>query len=117
MQVRKAHDMARAIKTQRMRLGLTQQEVAASISVTRQTYARMERGEGSVSIETYLHALEILKLEMTIMATGGVEKDYAPEPTSLMAQAISRAQHPHQTPTSVNGEVFKQAARETEFHG
>lgn len=46
--------LAAQLETLRNSLGLTQQALAAEIGITRQTYAKLERGELQMGYTTYL---------------------------------------------------------------
>lgn len=54
MRIEKPGDLARIVKMQRQAYGLTQQEVADAVGITRQSLARIERGNGGVSFDTVL---------------------------------------------------------------
>ena len=53
------------IKSKRKELGLTQAEVAESISVSSQHYSRIERGEYTPSLQTFFKLAEVLKLDIS----------------------------------------------------
>lgn len=64
MQIQKSADLARIIKTQRQSQGLTQQDVADAVGVTRQSLARIERGHGGTSFDTVLRIFERLNIRL-----------------------------------------------------
>ncbi len=64
MQITKPSDLARIVKTQRQAQGLTQQELANAVGITRQSLARVEGGHGGVSFETVLRLLDRLTLQL-----------------------------------------------------
>lgn len=64
MQVQKPADAARIIKTRRLELGLTQQDLAQAAGITRQSLARIEKGGGGGAFETYLRVFELLNVNL-----------------------------------------------------
>ena len=62
VRIQKPADLARAVKTHRQAQGLTQQDVADAVGITRQSLARIERGHGGVSFDTVLRIIETLGL-------------------------------------------------------
>lgn len=70
MKIKTPADVARAIKTHRHALELTQQEVAEAVGITRQSLARIERGHGGSSFETILRIFNHLGVDL-ISATAG----------------------------------------------
>ena len=54
MRIQKPSDLARIVKTRRQSLGLTQQDIADAVGVTRQSLARIESGNGGASFDTVL---------------------------------------------------------------
>lgn len=64
MQIQKPSDLARLVKTRRQALGLTQQNVADSIGITRQSLARIESGHGGASFETVLRIFDQLDIRL-----------------------------------------------------
>ncbi len=52
------------LKVKRKELGLTQQEVADSVSVTSQHYSRIENGEYTPSLQLFFKLTEILKIDL-----------------------------------------------------
>ncbi|MDO8943974.1 MAG: helix-turn-helix transcriptional regulator, partial [Desulfobacterales bacterium] len=64
MQIQKPSDLARILKTRRQAKGLTQQEVADDVGITRQSLARIERGHGGVSFDTVLRIFETLDIRL-----------------------------------------------------
>lgn len=68
MQITKPSDLARAVKSRRQKLGLTQQEVAEGAGITRQSLARVERGIGAPSFDTVLRIFDQLGLTLDASA-------------------------------------------------
>ncbi len=66
MQIQKPSDLARIVKTRRQALGLTQQDVADAVGITRQSLARIESGHGGVSFETVLRIFEQLDIRLEV---------------------------------------------------
>lgn len=57
-------DLARLVKNARVRRNLTQQDVANAVGITRQSLARIERGNGGASFDTVLRILDHLGLHL-----------------------------------------------------
>ena len=53
------------IRSKRKELGLTQQEVSESISVSSQHYSRIENGEYIPSLQTFFKLVDVLNLDIT----------------------------------------------------
>lgn len=64
MKIEKPSDVARIAKTERQARGLTQQEVADGVGITRQSLARLERGHGGASFETVLRVFDLLDIRL-----------------------------------------------------
>lgn len=64
IQIQKPADLARMIKTQRQSQGLTQQDVADAVGITRQSLARIERGHGRASFDTVLRIFDRLQIRI-----------------------------------------------------
>lgn len=64
MQIRKPADLARIVKTRRHAQGLTQQDIADAVGITRQSLARIERGHGGASFDTVLRIFEKLGIHL-----------------------------------------------------
>ncbi len=64
MQIQKPSDLARIVKTRRQARGLTQQDIADAVGITRQSLARIESGHGGVSFETVLRIFEQLDIRL-----------------------------------------------------
>ena len=59
-------DIAADIKKRRMRLGISQQDLAEFAGVGIATVKDIERGKGNPSLQTLQKLLEVLGLEMTL---------------------------------------------------
>lgn len=59
-------DIATDIKKRRMRLGISQQDLAEFAGVGIATVKDIERGKGNPSLQTLQKLLEVLGLEMTL---------------------------------------------------
>tara|TARA_B100000378_G_scaffold80114_1_gene62794 strand:- start:233 stop:886 length:654 start_codon:yes stop_codon:yes gene_type:complete len=57
-------DLARLIKNARVQRSLTQQDVADAVGITRQSLARLERGNGGTSFDTVLAILDHLGIHL-----------------------------------------------------
>lgn len=66
MRIAKALDLARAIKNERHDQGITQQQLAETVGITRQTLSRLEQGDGGVSLDTYLRILDVLNITVDV---------------------------------------------------
>ncbi|WP_295839270.1 helix-turn-helix transcriptional regulator [uncultured Microbacterium sp.] len=64
MRIQKPADLARLVKTRRQAGGLTQQDVADAVGITRQSLARIESGHGGTSFETVLRIFERLDIQL-----------------------------------------------------
>lgn len=64
MQIQKPADLARIVKTQRQAQGFTQQEVAESVGITRQSLARIESGHAGASFDLVLRILDELNIHL-----------------------------------------------------
>lgn len=65
MKLETPSDIARITKTQRQARGLTQKDVAEAVGITRQSLARLERGQGGASVETVLRIFDQLGIRLT----------------------------------------------------
>lgn len=87
----------RSINIARRRRQLTEAMMAERIGVGRQTYRRVEQGDPSVAIATYLMALFVLGLEW-----GGLEKTADPQAddtgTALAIAQLPKRVRPRKTP-------------------
>ncbi|MFC3399113.1 helix-turn-helix transcriptional regulator [Microbacterium amylolyticum] len=75
------------MKTQRQIQDLTQQSLADSVGVTRQSLARIERGHGGASFETVLRIFETLGIRLDATANAQTPSD-DPRPTSRLPKTI-----------------------------
>lgn len=64
MKIQTPANAARVIKTQRLKLSLTQQDVAEAVNITRQSLARIEKGNGGGSFDTYLRLFDLLNISL-----------------------------------------------------
>lgn len=55
-------DMARAIRTRRLAMGLTQKQAAARIGLTKTAWQKIESGHGDMMLHTFCGVLRVLKL-------------------------------------------------------
>lgn len=68
MKLQTPSDLARLVKNARTRRSLTQQDVADAVGITRQSLARLERGNGGTSFDTVLLILEHLGIHLDATA-------------------------------------------------
>lgn len=64
MKLHTPSDLARLIKNARVQRSLTQQDVADAVGITRQSLARLERGNGGTSFDTVLLILDHLGIHL-----------------------------------------------------
>lgn len=64
MKLHTPSDLARLVKNARLKQDLTQQEVADAVGVTRQSFARIEQGNGGASFATILAIFECLGISL-----------------------------------------------------
>lgn len=64
MQIQTPADLARLIKTRRQAQRFTQQEVADAVGITRQSLARIERGNAGTSFDTVLRIFAHLGINL-----------------------------------------------------
>ncbi|MBX3097790.1 MAG: helix-turn-helix domain-containing protein [Fimbriimonadaceae bacterium] len=90
-------ELGRGINVARRRRKLTSAMMAEHIGVTRQTYRRVEQGEPSVAIGTYLMAMFVLGLEWS-----SLERSTDPQAddtgTALGIAALPQRVRPKRTP-------------------
>ncbi|WP_300267045.1 helix-turn-helix transcriptional regulator [Microbacterium sp.] len=79
-------DLARLVKNARAQRGLTQHDVADAVGITRQSLARLERGNGSTSFGTVLLILDHLGIHLDA-AVGG----HTAAPTAVAAGGSAQA--------------------------
>lgn len=70
VEVQKPADLARVIKNARLGMELTQQDLADAVGVTRQSIARIERGNASSSFDTVLRIFSRLGLTLSVQPQG-----------------------------------------------
>lgn len=80
-------DLARLVKNARLQRDLTQQDVAGAIGITRQSLARLERGDGGTSFNTVLLILDHLDVHLDALT----ERRAAPAAAGSAAQAAADA--------------------------
>lgn len=74
---RAAIDMGENLRTWRKLMGLTAQQVAERAGITRQTLARLERGEVSVGLDAFLNVARALgQLDRVISSTDPYETPF-----------------------------------------
>lgn len=64
MKLQTPSDLARLVKNARVQRNLTQQDVADAVGITRQSLARLERGNGGISFDTVLLILDHLGIHL-----------------------------------------------------
>ncbi|CAN7418710.1 helix-turn-helix transcriptional regulator [Microbacterium sp. LjRoot45] len=64
MKLQTSSDVARLVKNTRAQQDLTQQDVADAVGITRQSLARLERGNGGISFDTVLLILDHLGIHL-----------------------------------------------------
>lgn len=64
MKLQTPSDLARLVKNARVQRNLTQQDVADAVGITRQSLARLERGNGGTSFDTVLVILDHLGIRL-----------------------------------------------------
>ena len=57
--------LARALRTARMRKGLTQEAVAEKVGVTTETISNTERAQSLVTLDVFLRLVELLDIDLT----------------------------------------------------
>ena len=89
--------LGRGLSIARRRRKLTLASMAERTGVTRQTYGRIEKGDPTVAIGTYLMAMFVLGLD-----AGGLERAAEPQAdetgTTLHVAALPRAVRTKRTP-------------------
>ncbi len=82
--VRRAEDIAAAVKQARLRQGLTQAQLAARLKVNREWVSRLEGGEGGITLKLLLAALRELGLTLSLAEqTEPPKKAKGREPVSI----------------------------------
>lgn len=64
MKLQTPSDLARVVKNARVQRNLTQQDVADAVGITRQSLARLERGNGGTSFDTVLLILDHIGIHL-----------------------------------------------------
>lgn len=67
-------NIATSIKERRMRLGLSQKDLAEFAEIGISTVKDLERGVGNPSLQTLQKMLDVLGLEMLVKVRGGNEE-------------------------------------------
>ncbi len=89
-------DLARLVKNARIRRNLTQQNVADAVGITRQSLARLERGNGGTSFDTVLLILDHLGTHLEAAterratnSTTAATKDAAQAAANALAKRVT----------------------------
>ncbi|WP_277959896.1 helix-turn-helix transcriptional regulator [Frigoribacterium faeni] len=90
MKLQTPSDLARLIKNARVQQSLTQHDVAHAVGITRQSLARLERGNGGTSFDTVLLILDHLGIHLNA-ATDRDTAALATDATRGAAQAAADA--------------------------
>lgn len=90
MKVQTSSDLARLLKNARVQRDLTQQNVADAVGITRQSLARLERGNGGASFDTVLLILDHLGVRLDAIADDDTTA-HAAGATSSAAQVAAVA--------------------------
>lgn len=64
MRLQNPSNLARLVRNARTQLGLTQQDVADAVGITRQSLARLERGNCGISVGTVIVILDHLGIQL-----------------------------------------------------
>jgi HTH-type transcriptional regulator / antitoxin HipB len=64
--IRSVDDLARAVRTRRQELEITQEELAAATGVNRRVIGELERGKGTVRLEIVLALAQALGLDVEL---------------------------------------------------
>ena len=67
-------NLGNLIRYKRRESGLTQQEVAETVGVSAQHYSRIERGEYTPSLQTFLKLAEVLRIDISGVNLNGGRK-------------------------------------------
>lgn len=95
-------DLARLVKNARTQRALTQQDVADAVGITRQSVARLERGNGGTSFDTVLLILDHLGIHLDATTERRTTAPAAPA-TRGAAQAAANALAKRITPLIGSG--------------
>lgn len=112
MQIQKPADLARLVKTRRQAQGLTQQNVADSVGITRQSLARIERGHGGASFDTVLRTFEALGIRLEATSNGQRQINTSPPPSRWPATLNDLAGEVGETVARTAPELSARAARQ-----
>lgn len=89
MRIQTPADLARLVKTRRQSRGLTQQDVADAVGITRQSLARIEHGHSGVSFDTVLRLFD--ELGVTLDTDSGPSRQNAAQIPIPDTDALQRA--------------------------
>jgi len=64
--IRSSEDMGQVIKQRRKALGMSQEMLASLTGVAQPNLSKIERGQGTATLETYLRLLSTLGLELSV---------------------------------------------------
>jgi transcriptional regulator with XRE-family HTH domain len=65
-----SRDFGTKVRARRKAIGMTQSELAFAVGVNRRVIGRLERGIGTVRVDTALKALRALGIELELKARG-----------------------------------------------
>ncbi|MGC0369532.1 helix-turn-helix transcriptional regulator [Microbacterium sp. SLBN-111] len=88
MKLQTSSDLARLIKNARVQQNLSQQEVADAVGITRQSLARLERGNGATSFDTVLLILDHLGIHLNVTTD---RRSPAPTTVATRGSALAAA--------------------------
>lgn len=79
----KLQDWGKQIKTKRKALGVTAALAAESAAMSRQTWYRIEKGEPSITIGSYMVAMDVLGLEFVLAEKFKPQAEYEVLPAKI----------------------------------
>lgn len=91
MKLQKPSDFSRLVRNARAHLGFTQQDVAEAVGITRQSLARLERGNGGISFDTVILVLDHLGIQLEATPISAVAVSASPTAAPNAAQAAASA--------------------------
>jgi len=68
--------IGRKLRTERMRMGLTQEQVAESIGITSAFVGHIERGERSMSLDTLIHFFNLYRITIDQLLSDTLPPQY-----------------------------------------
>lgn len=110
MKLQTPSDLARLIKNARVQQTLTQQDVAHAVGITRQSVARLERGNGGTSFDTVLLILDHLGIHLNA-ATDRHTAAPATDATRGAAQAAADALTKRITPLLLDSDTLEAVSK------